>query len=592
MRLGLLGPAEGNVDGLGRAAELLVDRLKVERAVYLGNDGALDEAVAAWAARARRERPERRRRLVARGRASPSRARRRRSTPSSRKERARQRLRVLEGLPTRGDARTIEMIGDRVAVLLYDKGALDEEDIFAASLLVYGKSPEPLVKKVGDALVRDARARSARRAAASACSTTAARRSSRRSTPLDGTCTSPRPIAVARATKMKIQGGGVTANRVAVFGGSFNPPHVAHVLAVAFVLATEEIDRVLVVPDLPAPVREGARAVRRPRRDVRARDGVAAAAWRSRAWKRSSGARAARCGRSSTCRRSHPDWSMRLLMGADLLLEAPRWFRFDAIVRDRAPARPRPSAAWRPPGAPPPVLPAISSTDVRAKIAAGEWDELAQLVPREVLALIRARKLYAREERLHLRRGKVGRALARALASREARPARDAARRRARGCPKSRSTRTSSSSPCATATSARSRRSSPSAGSSRSGRRACTSRARRRREAIAPLRAVSAGVAQMHPMISFASPRVFPTLARGHVHVKGDPVAEKRARALAKRLGMTPRTFEIARHDRLPRRRGPRRERRRGPRGGGLRAPRDVGRPRGCRAEDARPAAP
>ena len=62
-------------------------------------------------------------------------------------------------------------------------------------------------------------------------------------------------------------------------------------------------------------------------------------------------------------------------------------------------------------------------------------------------------------------------------------------------------------------------------------------------EAIAPLRSVSAGVAQMHPMISFASPRVFPTLARGHVHVKGDPVAEKRARALAKRIGMTPRTF-------------------------------------------------
>jgi nicotinate-nucleotide adenylyltransferase len=47
------------------------------------------------------------------------------------------------------------------------------------------------------------------------------------------------------------------------------------------------------------------------------------------------------------------------------------------------------------PGAPPAVLPAISSTDVRAKVAAGKWDELAQLVPREALALIRARKLYA-----------------------------------------------------------------------------------------------------------------------------------------------------------------------------------------------------
>jgi len=62
-------------------------------------------------------------------------------------------------------------------------------------------------------------------------------------------------------------------------------------------------------------------------------------------------------------------------------------------------------------------------------------------------------------------------------------------------------------------------------------------------EALEPLRGVCAGIAQMHPMIAFASTSSFPTLTRGHVHVKGEPVAEKRARVLAKRLGMTPRTF-------------------------------------------------
>lgn len=62
-------------------------------------------------------------------------------------------------------------------------------------------------------------------------------------------------------------------------------------------------------------------------------------------------------------------------------------------------------------------------------------------------------------------------------------------------------------------------------------------------EALSALRGTCAGVAQMHPMISFASKTFFPTLTRGHCHVKGDPVAEKRARALARRLGMTPRTF-------------------------------------------------
>ena len=62
-------------------------------------------------------------------------------------------------------------------------------------------------------------------------------------------------------------------------------------------------------------------------------------------------------------------------------------------------------------------------------------------------------------------------------------------------------------------------------------------------DALASLRGACAGVAQMHPMISFASTAFFPTLTRAHCHVKGDPEAERQARALAKRLGMTPRTF-------------------------------------------------
>ena len=41
------------------------------------------------------------------------------------------------------------MFGDRVAVLIHDKALLDEEDIFSATFLVYGKSDGPLVKKIG-----------------------------------------------------------------------------------------------------------------------------------------------------------------------------------------------------------------------------------------------------------------------------------------------------------------------------------------------------------------------------------------------------------------------------------------------------------
>jgi hypothetical protein len=41
------------------------------------------------------------------------------------------------------------MFGDRMAVLVHDKALLDEEDIFSAALLIYGKSDGPLIKKIG-----------------------------------------------------------------------------------------------------------------------------------------------------------------------------------------------------------------------------------------------------------------------------------------------------------------------------------------------------------------------------------------------------------------------------------------------------------
>ena len=146
VRLGLLGPAEGDILGLGRAAEFLLTTAKVSRAVYLGMDASLDKAVAAWA-----------RKLVGDDPSDDAAWKRAADvaiagTPKEldhfvNVERARMRLKSLETLPQGG--RTIEMVGDRVAVLIHDKALLDEEDILAANLLVFGKSSEPLVKKIG-----------------------------------------------------------------------------------------------------------------------------------------------------------------------------------------------------------------------------------------------------------------------------------------------------------------------------------------------------------------------------------------------------------------------------------------------------------
>ena len=147
MRLGLLGPAGSDVGALGRAAEFLLNGARVHRAIYLGNDGALDRAVAAWA-----------RKLVGDDPSDEAAWRRAADVAVSgtseqidkfvQTERARLRLKSLEALPEE-ISRTIEMVGDRVAVLIHDKALLDEEDILAANLLFFGKSEAPLVRKIG-----------------------------------------------------------------------------------------------------------------------------------------------------------------------------------------------------------------------------------------------------------------------------------------------------------------------------------------------------------------------------------------------------------------------------------------------------------
>jgi hypothetical protein len=147
MRLGLLGPSEGDVASLGRAAEFLLNGAKVNRAIYLGTDGALDRAVSAWARKLVGDDPSDenawKRAVDIAVKGGPAEL-----DKFVQIERARLRLKALESLPEKVN-RTIEMFGDRVAVLIHDKALLDEEDILAANILVFGKAEAPLIKKIG-----------------------------------------------------------------------------------------------------------------------------------------------------------------------------------------------------------------------------------------------------------------------------------------------------------------------------------------------------------------------------------------------------------------------------------------------------------
>lgn len=147
MRFGLLGPANGDLAGLARCAEFLLNGGRVTRAIYLGADDALEDTVALWAESLVGPNPSDEgvweRALVVAATGSPDHI-----DAFLRAERARLRLKSLERLPP-VELRTVEMFGDGVAMLIHDKALLDEEDIFSATFLVYGRSNGPLVKRIG-----------------------------------------------------------------------------------------------------------------------------------------------------------------------------------------------------------------------------------------------------------------------------------------------------------------------------------------------------------------------------------------------------------------------------------------------------------
>lgn len=198
--------------------------------------------------------------------------------------------------------------------------------------------------------------------------------------------------------------------RVALFGGSFNPPHVAHQLVALYVLETQPVDELWFVPAFQHPfdkplapfsdrrhMCELATAPLAPRArvcDIEARLGGASRTLRT----------------VKALQQEHPDISFSLVVGADLVGELPSWHGADELARivsfivvGRTGAA-RPAAVSHAhesvqallPAALPVAMPEVSSTAVRA--ALGRGDSVEGLVPRAVLDFIQSRGLYGRRQ--------------------------------------------------------------------------------------------------------------------------------------------------------------------------------------------------
>lgn len=181
---------------------------------------------------------------------------------------------------------------------------------------------------------------------------------------------------------------------IALFGGSFDPPHVGHLLAAAYVLATEPIDELWLVPVYEHPLGKKAAAPFEHR--------VALCEALSRELPRTRVSRAEQeSGQPRTVdlleylHRKHSGTGFALVLGSDLHAEAAQWKNFDRIPELARIIRLQRGGHQGPePGAfrLGPVFPEVSSTKVRELLMNG--GDASRLVPRAVLETIRAAGTY------------------------------------------------------------------------------------------------------------------------------------------------------------------------------------------------------
>jgi nicotinate-nucleotide adenylyltransferase len=182
--------------------------------------------------------------------------------------------------------------------------------------------------------------------------------------------------------------------RVALFGGSFNPPHVAHQLAALYVLETAPVDELWLIPAF----RHALDKPLLPFEDRLQMARLAAAALGPRV--RVSDVERAIGGESRTrhtlrrLRELHPEHAFSLVIGADLVAEVPSWLGGDELARTVPFIVVGRGGVAGPDGGV--AMPELSSTLVRERLAAGK--SVAGLVPRAVLDYIYARGLYAARE--------------------------------------------------------------------------------------------------------------------------------------------------------------------------------------------------
>lgn len=185
---------------------------------------------------------------------------------------------------------------------------------------------------------------------------------------------------------------------VAIYGGSFDPPHLGHVMVVSHLLLNEpDIDQVLV---MPCYAQRGKKLTGFYARYKMCR---AAFEWMNRV--KVSNVEHLLGGESITLRtlqhlqKDHPDWKMRFVMGSDLMEKAPSWQGWGELAAIAPPIIVGRAGITPPDGVagPTPIAPIVSSTIVREALQRRDYKAAERYLPEYVLGYIQNMKLYTSE---------------------------------------------------------------------------------------------------------------------------------------------------------------------------------------------------
>lgn len=184
--------------------------------------------------------------------------------------------------------------------------------------------------------------------------------------------------------------------RTAIYGGSFDPPHIAHVLSAHYVLSVAKVDRVLVVPVYQ-------HAFEKALTPFPLRVEMCKLAFRETPAIIVSEIEASLDAPNYTLhtilalQKECPEDRFRLVIGADVLEDTVHWHRFSEISR-LAPPLVLGRVGFDNPGAPIAILPEVSSTEVRTWFQSPVSDDSLRkrnaLIPAAVRDVIEREALY------------------------------------------------------------------------------------------------------------------------------------------------------------------------------------------------------